>query len=77
MIHTKENKVSPISWSHKTPTLLVVVLDGDDPSSGGSGAGHDGGGVQGLDGERVDHTDVNAWGEGRQGQQGRSTAAIC
>lgn len=42
----------------KQPTLLVVVLHSDDVSSGGSCTGQDGRGIQGLDGERVNHSDV-------------------
>ena len=44
-------------------TFVVVVLHGDDAASRGLGVVDDGLGVQGLDGERVDHTDVDPlWG---------------
>lgn len=42
-------------------TFIVVVLHCDDSSSGGPGVIDDGLGVQGFDGERVDHTDVNSF----------------
>lgn len=40
------------------PTLFVVVFHSDDLSSSGSSAGQNSGGIQGLDGERVNYTDV-------------------
>ena len=44
--------------NRKLPTLLVVVLHSDDLSPRGFGTGQNGLGIQGLDGERVDDTDV-------------------
>lgn len=41
-------------------TFIVVVLHCDDASSGRPGVVNDGLGVQGFDGERVDHTDVDS-----------------
>lgn len=44
-------------------TFIVVVLHCDDASSGGPAIVDDGLGVQGFEGERVDHADVNSfWG---------------
>lgn len=48
--------------TEKQPTLLVVILHSDDLTTCGSGTGQDGRGIQGLDGERVNHTDVVAYG---------------
>lgn len=42
-------------------TFIVVVLHSDDATSGGLGVVNDGLGVQGFDGERVNHTDVNSF----------------
>lgn len=42
----------------KQPTFLVVVLHSDDLSSCGSRTGHNGGGIQRLNGERVDDANV-------------------
>lgn len=39
-------------------TFIVVVLHCDNASSGGSGVVDDGLGVQGFDGEWIDHTNV-------------------
>lgn len=44
--------------NRKQPTLLVVVLHCDDLSPCGSGIAQNGRGIQGLDGERVNHTNV-------------------
>lgn len=42
-------------------TFVVVVLHCDDASSGGPGVFDDGLRVQGFDGERVNHADVNSF----------------
>ena len=39
-------------------TLFVMVFHSDDVPPCGSGTGQNGGGIQGLDGEWVDHSDV-------------------
>lgn len=49
-------------------TFIVVVLHCDYTTSGCPGVVNDGFGVQGFDGERVDHTDVDSlWGRREEG----------
>lgn len=59
------------SWSL---TFVVVVLHRDDAASGGLGVVNDGLGVQGFDGERVDHADVDSFWIGFN--EGRRTSAL-
>lgn len=47
-----------LAMNRKLPTLLVVVLHSDDLSPRGSSTGQNGLGIQGLDSERVNDTDV-------------------
>ncbi len=57
--HSQRNlQFEPPSQKRKQPTLLVVVLHSDDLSPCGSGTCQNSTGIQGLDGERVNHTDV-------------------
>lgn len=56
------------------PTLLVVILHSDDLSSCGFGIGQNGSGVQGFDGEWVNHTDVLPYSKKLQNQDFKDTS---